>query len=284
MNMNNLVSIVLPVYNGEKYLSQAIESVLNQSYKNIELIIVNDCSTDSTEEIAIKYKNIDDRIIYIKNKKNLKLPKSLNIGFEVANGTYFSWTSDDNIYHFNAIKKMVQFLDNNADVGLVCCDMYMINENGDYLSTFKVGPANKLIIRNNIGACFLYRSTIAKQIGGYRTDLFLVEDYDYWLRLYFHSSISYIHDVLYDYRFHSDSLTESKKSEINRVLTEYQLENLKKYEKFDISKNELFDFFTHLIQLRHDWLFVLLMIPKFSIKHPTYIYYLIKKLINLYKR
>src|SRR5574344_1693507 len=118
--MSELVSIVLPVYNGEKYLAQSIESVLNQTYENIELIIVNDCSTDNSRDIAQKYANKNSGIKIIDNTENKKLPASLNIGFEAANGEYYTWTSDDNYYEPTAIEKMVQYLKTKPTDGMVC--------------------------------------------------------------------------------------------------------------------------------------------------------------------
>ena len=81
-----VVSIVMPVYNGEKYLRQSITSVLNQTFKNWNLIIVDDCSTDSSPEIMNEYAKSDDRIQVIHNKENSKIPASLNNGFEKADG------------------------------------------------------------------------------------------------------------------------------------------------------------------------------------------------------
>ena len=103
------VSIVLPTYNGEDYLRESIESVISQTFTDWELIIVNDCSTDSTPKIAEAYAAKDCRIRVIHNEKNQKLPNSLNIGFESASGDYLTWTSDDNIFHHEALIKMHDF-------------------------------------------------------------------------------------------------------------------------------------------------------------------------------
>ena len=113
------VSIVLPVFNGEKFIKDSIESVLNQTFKDFELIIVNDCSTDSTPDIINSYAEKDSRIKIINNKTNLKLPQSLNVGFKNAKGEYYTWTSDDNIYKENAIEYMASFLDKNKNTALV---------------------------------------------------------------------------------------------------------------------------------------------------------------------
>ena len=117
--MKKLVSIILPTYNGKRFLRESIESVINQTYKDWELIVVNDCSTDNTLQIIEEYAQKDNRIKYITNEINSKLPQSLNNGFKLAKGEYYTWTSDDNKYYPTAIEEMVQFLDINNDVDLV---------------------------------------------------------------------------------------------------------------------------------------------------------------------
>ena len=104
-----LVSIVLPTYNGENFIAKAIESILKQTYTNFELIIVDDCSSDATNEIINSYAKKDARIRIIKNDVNKKLPASLNIGFDNAKGEYYTWSSDDNEYYPQAFEKMVDF-------------------------------------------------------------------------------------------------------------------------------------------------------------------------------
>lgn len=113
------VSIVLPTYNGERYIRASIESILNQTYKDWELIIVNDASIDSTIDIVNEYVQRDSRIRVITNSTNKKLPESLNIGFESTSGEYLTWTSDDNMYKPKAIEFMVNHLDNHSDVDMV---------------------------------------------------------------------------------------------------------------------------------------------------------------------
>ena len=130
MNNPELISIVLPVYNGEAYLEESIKSILRQTYSCFELIIVNDCSTDMTETIIRRYMEEDDRIILISNCENQRLPKSLNIGFAVSKGQYLTWTSDDNLYYPEALEKMVNYLKGHKEDGLVYADMNLIDETG----------------------------------------------------------------------------------------------------------------------------------------------------------
>jgi glycosyltransferase involved in cell wall biosynthesis len=206
LNKKPLVSIILPVYNGEKFLVESIESCLHQSYKNIELIIVYDSSTDNTLEIITNYAVKDNRITIIKNIERKNLPASLNIGHYAARGEFFSWTSDDNLYELNAIEILLKtLLEENADI--VYGDMVIIDHNGEKVRDFVFLDFENIIFRNYIGNCFLYKKDVFERNKGYNENRFLVEDYDFWLRAIAHSRFYQIKKKLYQYRKHDTSLT-----------------------------------------------------------------------------
>lgn len=207
--MDKKVSVILPVYNGEKYVSEAIESVLNQTYQNIEFIIVNDCSTDGTNRIINRYAELDSRIKVINNKENLKLPKSLNRGFGEATGKYYTWTSADNKYKENAIQKMVSVLE-TEQYDMVYANFSNVDMEGKKINNVELPDVAYLWRGNVIGACFLYTKEIAAKVGEYDASLFLAEDYDYWVRIMDSGRIKHITDNLYWYRIHAESLTETK--------------------------------------------------------------------------
>ena len=214
--MNKLVSIVLPTFNGEAFLKKSIDSCLNQTYSNIELIIVNDCSTDSSEEIILSY--VDPRIRYIKNASNQRLPKSLNIGFSHALGECFTWTSDDNFFEKTAIEKMMDALKLHK-VGLVCAPYYTIDDKDVITGDRSVASQENILLDNIVKACFLYKSEVHYKLKGYNPDLFLVEDYDFWIRATFEGFSFYqLTEKLYYYRFHDNSLTEKRRVEISKAL------------------------------------------------------------------
>ena len=227
------VSIVLPVYNGEEFLSKSIESVINQTFKDWELIIVNDCSTDNSLAIAKSYAQQDGRIKIINNETNKKLPASLNAGFASASGEYYTWTSDDNEYYPEAIEKMVDFLDNNNNYGMVhaiCKVAGCVEEHfwGDIATT----PIS-LLDFPSVGACFLYKSSVAKVVGEYDTNSFYMEDHDFWLRFLLEAPIGMINDVLYFYRRHEASLTVKSNDKAARLRILLKLKYLPLYkEKF----------------------------------------------------
>lgn len=221
------VSIVLPTYNGEKYIRESIDSVINQTFTDWELIIVNDSSTDNTAIIVEEYRKKDCRIKIINNLQNKKLPRSLNIGFDAASGKYLTWTSDDNYYLPDAIEKMAEYLDNNQRVPMVCADMETIDEMGKITGSFIEYSEAEMYYNDCVGACFMYRSDVVKQIGGYNPDWFLMEDYEYWLRVLSQcGSIGHINQVLYRYRYHDSSLTGMKLSEIKAQLHKLRVANI----------------------------------------------------------
>lgn len=211
-----LVSIVLPVYNGEKYLALAIESILAQTYKSWELIIVNDCSTDGSAEIMEAYAAKDERISVVHNQENLKLPKSLNAGFSQAKGVYYTWTSDDNLLKPEMLATLVDAMEQEDSLGLVYSDYTGIDENGKETGLYKMGEPEGLFSGNPVGASFLYRASIAKKIGTYDASLFLAEDYDYWMRIFIEAPVKKIPADLYYYRRHGGSLTETRKASVRR--------------------------------------------------------------------
>ncbi len=211
-NKKPLISIILPVYNGEKYLSSAIESLLQQTYDNWELIIVNDNSTDSSQAIAEKYIAKDRRIKLVINKVNKRLPASLNIGFNNAKGELFTWTSDDNLYYPNALEKMLDIL-NSKYCDLVYADYRIINENSCHIADSQLKEP-KYIPHCGCGACFLYKRDIHYKLGGYREEMFLAEDYDFFLRASSKYKAYHLKKNLYEYRSHDRSLTVTKQKMI----------------------------------------------------------------------
>ena len=203
-----LVSIVIPTYNGEKYIRETINSCLNQTYKHIQLIIVNDGSTDNTEKIINSYK--DKRIVYLKHKKNLGLPEALNTGFDRAEGDYLTWISDDNYYSEEAIERMVRFLEeNNCD--FVYSNFYKVdNKKIKKVDTSKIDYKKS----NWVGACFLYTKQVKDAIGDYDPEARLVEDYDYFLRVFKKFRMCHLNKYLLYYRVHENRLFNKKRYEI----------------------------------------------------------------------
>lgn len=222
-----LVSIVLPVHNGEKYLIESIESCRNQTYENWELIIIDDCSTDRSEAIARFFAKEDQRIRYYKNETNLKLPRALNRGFSIARGDYLTWTSDDNYYRPEAIDKMVRELE-ETKAEFVFTAFSTIDENGYEIKVNRIeeDPVHLIWKYNIVGACFLYSREVYEKIGEYDPKYFLCEDYDYWLRVFSEFPVAYIDENLYAYRKHNGTLTSTRLEGQHEALEKVLLKNL----------------------------------------------------------
>jgi glycosyltransferase involved in cell wall biosynthesis len=218
-----LVSIILPTYNGSRYLSQAIESCLHQTYRNWELVVVDDCSSDATPRIIAEYAATDPRIRSIRHETNRKLPAALNTGHAASQGSYLTWTSDDNRFLPTALGDMTRFLEEHPAISLVYADCVVIDDQGRYLQDYLAQPASRLAYMNALRACFLYRRRVYEVIGNYDPDLFLAEDYEYWLRASRLFELAPLHKVLYEYRWHDESLTQSARRRDARASTERAL-------------------------------------------------------------
>lgn len=210
------VSIVLPTYNRAHVLPLAIRSVLDQDFRDLELIIVNDNASDNTEEVV---KSFDDpRIRYYRNDPNLRLPRTLNRGFSLARGQYLTWTSDDNMFAPAAIGTMVKVLE-SGEADFVFTDYEEFAEtdpDGRPLigRSVKLPDHPDMAKGNSIGACFMYTREVYEQIGDYDPELFLNEDYDYWMRIARQFRLQHIPQSLYYFRRNEESLYCSHFAEV----------------------------------------------------------------------
>ena len=256
--MNSLVSIIIPVFNGEAFLEDALKSCINQSYENIEIIIVNDCSSDKSLSIAEKFRQNDKRIKIISNKVNLKLPISLNVGHIASKGKYLTWTSDDNILNFNMIESLVEALETTKS-DLVFSNYDVIESNGEYRRTHNFGPVASLPFGSCIGASFLYKKNVFEELGGYDENLFLLEDYDFWLRASLKFKFFHLRTSLYKYRVHNANLTSQISYDKNMNLS-FKLKHIVVYQKLVESLQGSEKLNTFLLMVRGyeawDWSFL----------------------------
>lgn len=211
------ISVVLPVHNGEAYLDEAIGSILDQTFADIELICVDDGSIDGTAQILANHAAADQRVQVITNRPNKGLPGALNVGFAAARGTFHCWTSDDNIARPHMLERLAEALDNNPQAAIAHANYTVIDGQGAIIGFQKVGPASEILFGNRIGAAFLYRAEVTRALGGYDEALFGVEDYDFWLRAARIFSFVTLDEDLYLYRRHDASLTDKRAQTIHRL-------------------------------------------------------------------
>ena len=205
-----LVSIVLPVYNGQAFLGEAIESIQQQTYPDWELIIIDDCSDDKSYVMGQHYAQADSRIRVLRNASNLKLPGSLNVGFREAKGDYLTWTSHDNVYDRRFLEIMKSSMDKSGSSFVYSDYDVFVNDPGCPTTRSKVEDPDNLIVGNCIGASFMYTSAVAKIVGEYSPHAFLYEDYEYWLRVYSAGfQMQRVEFAGYKYRRHSNQLSNT---------------------------------------------------------------------------
>jgi glycosyltransferase involved in cell wall biosynthesis len=196
-NMNPLVSIIIPVYNGADYLADAINSALNQTYQNIEVIVVNDGSNDSdaTEKIALSY---SDKINYIK-KENGGVSTALNMGIQNMKGEYFSWLSHDDMYTSNKIQSQIDFLKSNNKKEAICfSDFELLFVDTNQRGVIKMPSVNDtdfllwIATDNKLHGCTLLIPKIFfDKFGIFNENLLATQDYDLWFR--FAESIPFLY-------------------------------------------------------------------------------------------
>ncbi len=201
-----LVSIVMPTFNRAHLVGLAIEAVRGQTYPNLELIIVNDGSRDNTRDVLDAVAQQDARIRVI-HKDNEGIPATVNRGWRAARGQYVTWTSDDNLYHAEAIATMVDFLETHADVALVYTDCRYIDAAGAVLGYPPGHEPHKLEDYCAIAGCLLFRRRVFDQLEMFRSEWKRCHDFDFYHRVYKKFPVARIPQVHYDYRLHAASMT-----------------------------------------------------------------------------
>lgn len=208
------VTVLVPVFNAEKYLKESLESILNQYYKNLELLIINDGSTDNSANIVHSFS--DHRIRLIHNGENKGLIRTLNYGLELAKGTYIARHDADDIAIIDRIEKQVNFLDENPDIDLIGGYAELIDEKGNPFTTIQVPTNYEDILKTiyNVN-CFIhpsvmYRASTARAIGGYHISAIYAEDYDLWLKFIERSKVVNLAEKLVRYRIHPDQISQKK--------------------------------------------------------------------------
>ncbi len=199
------VSIVIPVYNVEDYIRQCIESVVNQTLKEIEIIIVDDCSPANEETIIREFMARDPRIVYIKNQKNVGLGEARNIGFTQATGEYYGCVdSDDFVDHTMFEKMYIKAKDFDSDI--VICRMHRINCQTDDITddSYMNNPSNDLILQafDNNGAAYLrlYKQSFFKKHIRYPQGVKYEDIVPFFTGYLNTSQITFVDEPLYYYR------------------------------------------------------------------------------------
>lgn len=233
-----VISVVLPTYNGSRYVREAVESIFDQTLHAWELIVVDDASSDETPQIIKELEASDSRVRCVRHAENRKLPAALNTGFDLASGRFLTWTSDDNRYRPEAFEALREYLESNEGVDFVYADATAIDDEGWPIGPICAAEIEDLPLGNGIGSCFLYRRRVHEALGGYDERRFLAEDYDFWLRAAARFRLEPLHRDLYLARQHAASLTETRTAEVRRVADEALREHLPALTKISAAVRE----------------------------------------------
>lgn len=219
-NLNPKVSIIIPVYNGSKYLREAIDSALGQSYPDVEVIVVNDGSNDngSTEKLALSY---GKRIRYF-SKENGGVSTALNFGIKNMTGDYFSWLSHDDVYYPNKIEMQIKFLMENHLKDTILYGGYeLIDESSKVLAQIKpdsLYPEEKLnislftILRGLINGCsLLIHKSHFERSGLFDENLLLAQDYALWFKMFRSAEVKFFPGIFVKTRVHKEQQSKAKK-------------------------------------------------------------------------
>lgn len=227
--MRTQISIIIPCYNSEVTLENTLKSVIDQDYQDWEVIIVNDGSIDTTEEIALKWVDLDTRFRYF-SKENEGLGKARNYGIERAKGIYILPLDSDNLIEKDFVVKAIEVLDSKKEIGVVHGHAKYF---GEKVGFWKVDEFNlsKILVHNYIDACAIYRKNLWKKVGGYDENLPFQghEDWDFWIGLgRLNVNFHHLNRVTFSYFVSSNSMIKSFTNEMILLNQDYIV---KKYQR-----------------------------------------------------
>jgi len=230
MTSTPIITVLMPVYNGELYIRDAIDSILRQSIEDFELLIINDASTDRTVEIVESYS--DPRIRLVHNEVNLKVCATLNRGLELSRGQYIARMDSDDISCSTRLEKQKTFLENNQNMALVGSWAEIIDKKGNVQGTKTLLTDSpllkwKLLFCNTfIHSSIMFRKSSVLSLQGYNPTYTLTEDYDLWSRISIEHEIANIPEVLVKWREWGGSVSSAKTEEQQKETLEISRRNM----------------------------------------------------------
>ncbi len=245
------ISVVLPVFNAEKYIGAAIQSVLDQSFADFELIIVDDASTDSTPLIINTYAKSDSRIKVITNKKNLYIAQALNKGISHAKSAVIARMDADDICLPQRFKRQYWLLTQNPNVAVVGCNIIIIDEDGNEIGKRKYysdsDMLKKRIFRYSPFAhpTTMFRKAVFDESGGYDPKWSPSEDIDLWIKIGKKYEFANIQDFEFKYRVFSDSHSNKKLRKVELMTIQLRYNAATRYGY----KGSIGDIFYNIVEL-----------------------------------
>ena len=233
--VNPVVSVLTPCYNAAEFLPAAIESILNQTFRDFEFILINDGSTDNTMDIIEGYAKKDSRIVVI-TKKNTGMTDSLNIGIKAAKGGWIVRLDADDISFPQRIDKQLNYVIIHPDVVLLGTDYLEVDRYGRLVKRHRYPSEHDPLVRQIEwgGSPFphssaVYNTEVVRRIGGYRNRLMGVGDADLWLRMALVGQMHCINEPLIKVRKHQTSMSSDNKNILTLAYVAWVSHNLRKY-------------------------------------------------------
>ncbi len=235
------VSVIIPTYNRDALLKRAIKSVLNQTYKEFEIIVVDDGSTDKTFDVVKKFE--DKRIKYIRLKERHGASHARNIGIKLARGKYIAFLDSDDEWLPKKLEKQINVLENSPPkVGVVYTGYWIIWDNKKFLG--KIPKMRGYIFEDELledhispTSCILLRKICIEKVGGFDEELPARQDYDLWIRISKFFEFEYIREPLVKIHFHTDHRISSQNSK-KQIKAEFKI--LRKIKKYISSKPRIY--------------------------------------------
>lgn len=222
-NVKPLVSVIIPAYNASRFIGETIESILNQTYENIEIVIIDDNSTDDTFKIAKEYKNKNPRISVYRNKNNLGIGANRSKGIKLSKGEYICWQDSDDIAFKDRVASQVEYLQAHKDVGVVGGFLEFMTEDGKTLKTRKYHELDE-VLRKNIfrynpvaQPAAMFRSEVYAKVGGYDASYSVSEDLEMLFRVGIHYKFANVQKKVIRYRQLNSSLTRSNLKKMEKA-------------------------------------------------------------------
>jgi glycosyltransferase involved in cell wall biosynthesis len=202
-NKNDLVSVIIPAYKSEKYIENCLDSVINQTYSNIEIIVVNDCSPDNLEEIVLKYQKKDSRIIYLKNEVNMGVGPTRNKGIDKASGKYLYFLDSDDHILPNCIEELYNVV--NEEDSFSCTIIGYKNTDG-VVTTFSKTKEELMLLEYPSVCLRLFNKDIIDRANIRFSNLRIGEDWEFVFKLLmYNNKVTFIEKPLFTYVIHNDS-------------------------------------------------------------------------------
>lgn len=219
--MSELVSVIIPVYNNEKYLAKTIDSALMQSYVDIEILLINDGSTDNSKEICQRY--LEDKRVRYFDHENKGSGYTRNVGISESKGKYIAFLDSDDIWHKDKLEKQILLFERDETIDVVYSRIEVIDASDNKFSDYNIrlysgNILDQLYIDNFIcTSSVVLRKKVLEETGLFDEQFRISQDYEFWLRVALTSKFAFVNECLVQYRVHDAQISKKVKNRIDAL-------------------------------------------------------------------